>query len=734
MKKQTPTCRFIFVVLFMFLIDGLIAQTSERLDGIRGQLIELSSENEGLNQTFETEINITNVNLQTLLMGVAELHGININVDPAVGNKTVTNAFSGVNIIDLFVFLCKEYSLTIDFTGNILSFKPYSEEQAVVQDPFYVEYFQNDVISMDIKNQKLSDVTKKISQKSGRNLVFRPGLENKPINLFTNQAKFENALQQLAIANALNLEYSEDNFIVLTKPKDNENFSISRSNRQKVGYEILDEYAQLLRVNFQNTPVKDIIDALTNDLNLNVFTATPLDEAGQVTFIAKEISFDDLISKIFENTSNTSEPSTETNPPRQNNFNPNTSQAQVSNSSARFSYKKENNIYYFGTESQLSIRKVELIRLKHRSVELLADPSGGMTSRRTGAQNVNRSAQVSIGGGFNSGFNNQFNTGNVGGNNQSRNNFTGNNFNNQGNFNQSTTNILDLVPEDLANDPDLNIALDYEQNSLYVSGSSQKINRLRNFLEKIDKPVPVVLIEVMIIEVSRSAILEAGISWGIGTQPTTTQGNIFPQTNMTLGAETINRVIGGLDGFGALNLGQVVPNFFATIKALEQNGKLKVRSTPKLSTLSGHRATFSNGETTYFTVTEQNIVTGNNPINSTIQNFVPIDAELGLTIKPIVSGDGQVTLDIFVIQSNFGDRIDDNAPPDIVSREFSSLIRVRDQDIVILGGLENQRNDDSGGGVPFLARVPVIKWLFSQRRREDSKSKLTVLIKPTIIE
>jgi len=286
----------------------------------------------------------------------------------------------------------------------------------------------------------------------------------------------------------------------------------------------------------------------------------------------------------------------------------------------------------------------------------------------------------------------------------------------------------------LANAPDLNITLDYEQNSLYVSGSSQKINRLRKFLEEIDKPVPVVLIEVMIIEVSRSAILEAGISWGIGTQPTTTQGNIFPQTNMTLGAETINRVIGGLDGFGALNLGQVIPNFFATIKALEQSGKLRVRSTPKLSTLSGHRATFSNGETTYFTVTEQNIVTGNNPINSTIQNFVPIDAELGLTIKPIVSGDGQVTLDIFVIQSNFGDRIDDNAPPDIVSREFSSLIRVRNQDIVILGGLETQRNDDSGGGVPFLARVPVIKWLFSQRRREDSRSKLTVLIQPTIIE
>ena len=52
---------------------------------------------------------------------------------------------------------------------------------------------------------------------------------------------------------------------------------------------------------------------------------------------------------------------------------------------------------------------------------------------------------------------------------------------------------------------------------------------------------------------------------------------------------------------------------------------------------------------------------------------------------------------------------------------------------MVLGGLEERVKNDSGTGVPFLARVPVIKWLFSKRRREDSKSKLTVLIKPTVI-
>ena len=58
---------------------------------------------------------------------------------------------------------------------------------------------------------------------------------------------------------------------------------------------------------------------------------------------------------------------------------------------------------------------------------------------------------------------------------------------------------------------------------------------------------------------------------------------------------------------------------------------------------------------------------------------------------------------------------------------------MRDQDLAILGGIEEQFKNNSGSGVPFLAKVPVLKWLFSKRVREGRKSKLTVLIKPTII-
>jgi len=142
----------------------------------------------------------------------------------------------------------------------------------------------------------------------------------------------------------------------------------------------------------------------------------------------------------------------------------------------------------------------------------------------------------------------------------------------------------------------------------------------------------------------------------------------------------------------------------------------------------------SNGETSYYVVTTNNIIGTESPLTTETRNYVPIEADLSLSIKPIVSGDEQITLGINVVQSSFTERIDTDAPPGVNSREFTSTIRVKDQDVVMLGGLEENFKSDSGSGVPILARIPVLKWLFSKRSRTASKSKLSVLIRPTIIK
>tara|TARA_B110000967_G_scaffold112133_1_gene114789 strand:- start:2206 stop:4401 length:2196 start_codon:yes stop_codon:yes gene_type:complete len=726
------------ILIITLLICGFnnAQEQDQRILKIKNQLEFLATEVNGLTENVKTEINVANITLSNFLLAISEVHKVNINISPQLNQISIANNFTDVSVADLLIFLCKEYNLTIDFTGNILSIKQFVSAPDIPKKRIIPIAYNpsNQTISIDAKGDSLYDVFKRIMEESGKNLVFSPGLENKLLTAYIQQTSFDTAMDKLAFANNLYVEQSKDGFYVFednspsTTSSSSGSQRPSRSRNSNFFFNLLNLEDQLLEVDFVNTPIADIINDIGTALNIDVFTATPLDQAGLASFKAKSISFDVLLSTIFEGQSNQNLNASNPNSANNSNFN-NQNQQSSSNGNNRkssngFTYKKEGSIYFFGTANQLSVREVAIIQLQHRSVELLSDPSGGGGSRnsRSQVQNVNPNSRNNTN--INSNQIDNFS-------NQNRNQLNTNSNQSFNNYSSKAEALVNILPDEIIEA--LDIKVDYELNSFYVNGPSSNVKRFREFISKIDKPVPVILIEVMLIEVTSNATVETGVSWGIGDEPTETTGSVFPNADLTVGARTINKVIGGFDGFGSLNLGKVVPNFFATIKALESNGKLKVRSTPKLSTLNGHRAHFSNGQTSYYTVTQRNIYGTDNPQTSEITNYQPIEAELGLTIKPIVSGNGQVTLDIFVVQSNFRGRISEDAPPDISSREFSSIIRVKDQDIVVLGGLEEQFTDNSGTGVPFLSRIPIIKWLFSSRKREAKKARLTVLIKPTII-
>ncbi|WP_421806100.1 type II secretion system protein GspD [Flagellimonas sp.] len=722
--------KYIALILFLSMVQWAFPQyDGERIQRIQNQLELLAAEYPAYNETLKLDINVTNVTLPNFLIAVSKVHNLNLSVSNDIANITIVNNFSNVTISELLVFLCKEYGLTIDFTGSILSIKKYV---APLPEP-EAKAFGIDIdpstklISLDIADIPLEQVFRRIMELSGHNLLYANNLKNRPLNVFLKQVPFDAAMEKLAALNGLSYSKSRDGFYLFSAQE----AQTERGNPtfgRGVRYEVLDTLNMILNVDFNATPIADIVGALAQDLRLDVYTATPLEEAGSVTFHAKHISFDDLLTHIFESRqlgSNVVEEEPITNGRTRTRNQLNEPSANNASDPTRFTFKKENNIYFFGTADQLSVREVEVIQMMHRSVELLGDPtsySGGYrTAGRTSSGSINY-------------FGNGQNQGLSGGQNNFNNtrNIDTNNSSGFGNYQDTAEALVNIVPDEIKSE--LDIKVDFELNSFLVSGPSANIERFKRFIEEIDKPVPVVLIEVMIIEVRKSSLVETGISWGIGDKPTETRGNLFPNTELNLGAKTVNKVIGGFDGFGSFNIGKVVPEFFATIKALEENGNIKIRSTPKLSTLNGHRANLSIGETTYYVVTNQNFFGSQVPTTSEIRNYAPIDAELGVSIKPLVSGDGQVTLNINVIQSDFsGDRIEEDAPPGLTSREFSSIIRMQNQDLAILGGLEEKVKDDSGSGVPFLARVPVIKWLFSQRRREDTKQKLTILIKPTVI-
>ncbi len=272
-----------------------------------------------------------------------------------------------------------------------------------------------------------------------------------------------------------------------------------------------------------------------------------------------------------------------------------------------------------------------------------------------------------------------------------------------------------------------------ELNSLIMAGSGPALNQLKSFIRQVDKIVPVINIELIILDIRKSKNVSTGIMAGIDAQKTTSSySSVFPTLDITLSANSINSIIDGINGTGIVNLGKVTPGFYVSLKASEDNGFLKIRSTPKLSTLNGNEAEMTIGETRYYAEQTTNVITTQSTTTVNARIFKELQANFSVIIKPVVSGDEQITLDISVEQSTFTEQFTKDGPYGRLTRSFKSSVRVRNNEIILLGGLEEKNSNDAGQGVPLLSRVPVLKWLFSSRSNSNKKSKLALLIHPTV--
>ena len=201
---------------------------------------------------------------------------------------------------------------------------------------------------------------------------------------------------------------------------------------------------------------------------------------------------------------------------------------------------------------------------------------------------------------------------------------------------------------------------------------------------------------------------------------------------MTFGAGAVNDLLGRVSG--TVNLGRVTPNFYLSLQALEEDGVVRLLSTPKLSTLNGHEAVLTSGETQYYKEVQNNYYGTQNPISSESYQWKSVDANLSIKVTPYVSEDRHITLEIEFEQTEFTDRAAEDAPPGTATRSFKSIVKVQNEEMVLLGGLDRNTMENSSRGVPFLARVPVIKWFFGKEKRNKVDRTLNIFIKPTVVE
>lgn len=267
-------------------------------------------------------------------------------------------------------------------------------------------------------------------------------------------------------------------------------------------------------------------------------------------------------------------------------------------------------------------------------------------------------------------------------------------------------------------------------NAVILYGDADRINELERFIKSVDKKIPLILIDVIIADISKNMNFDLMLELGVGAQPVKSTGTIHPGVDMTFSSSGINSAI---EKVGLTNLGSVTPNFYAKLKAMEENGHAHIRSTPRLSTLNAREATINIGKTEYYKEEMNSFIGSLDPQLSRQTTYKPITAELSVKIRPIVSGDGSVTVLVEVSQSDFTTRIETLAPPGITSRKFVSEIQVYNNEMILLGGLEESVNSESRSGLPFIARIPVLKWFFGSTSKTKKDSQLTIFIKPTII-
>lgn len=271
-----------------------------------------------------------------------------------------------------------------------------------------------------------------------------------------------------------------------------------------------------------------------------------------------------------------------------------------------------------------------------------------------------------------------------------------------------------------------------EQNALLVAGAAPQVKEVSLLISQLDKRVPMILIEVNMIDIRKGNDIKTGISMGV-SDSISTGGTLFSGLDYTFGAQEINKFLSAISTGGAFNLGRVAPNFYVQLSALEQNNNVEIRSVPKLSTLNGHAASLSIGNSRYFSVSTQNVMGTMNPQTVVTESFTKVDAAMIIDIHPVVSGDEQVTMMIKIDISDFTQDTPINQPPPSTTSKFESIIRIKNEETVVLGGIERFESAQGGKGIPLLSRIPGLKWLFSSRTKSQNKVVSVVFIKPTII-
>ena len=289
------------------------------------------------------------------------------------------------------------------------------------------------------------------------------------------------------------------------------------------------------------------------------------------------------------------------------------------------------------------------------------------------------------------------------------------------------------------------VQADTANNALVIMAPEPVYNNLRAIIEKLDVRRAQVYVEALIVEVAADKAAELGIQWQALSGYNTTQTRVVGGTNFGArgtGTNIIDVAINpGLAGQG-LNIGVMrgtvnipglgtIANLGFLARALEQQVNANILSTPALMTLDNEEARIIVGQNIP-------IVTGSYATTGGTQTATPFttverrDVGLVLRVRPQITEGGTVRLVIYQEVSRVQEVVKDFGVV-LSKRALESTVIVDDSQVIVLGGLIEDRMTDGADKVPGLGDVPLAGQLFRYDARKREKTNLLVFLRPTVV-
>ena len=270
------------------------------------------------------------------------------------------------------------------------------------------------------------------------------------------------------------------------------------------------------------------------------------------------------------------------------------------------------------------------------------------------------------------------------------------------------------------------ISLDNESNSIVVMGNTEELLYINSLIKELDVEKAQVYVQARIIEVNDELVNQIGISYGIFAGSANSNGLTAFSSSLNGGSDSISLVKEAIgldipDITSGLALG-------ASLNLLKQNGALDIVSEPSILAINNKESSIYVGETISIK-TSSSVTDG----GTTRENFQREDVGLTLKVKPRISNETKVTLEINTILEGVKTTKTISGNADTSKKEVKTTAILNNGESVIIGGLIENKIETTNQKVPVLGDIPLFGELFKNDISNNKKNNLVVIVTPYMI-